>query len=206
MLSARALRYCHDRHSDPVIDSVSLRVKAGEIVGLTGDSGTGKSTLGQLLAGLLRPQAGRIELDGTPLPRHGLQPVQLLMQTPELAVNPRWRIERILHEAWTPDATLLEALSIRRDWYSRFPHELSGGELQRVTVARALAPGVRYLIADEISSMLDALTQAELWHALLQVVASRRMGMLVISHDAALLSRVANRCYRLNAGQLDALS
>ncbi|MFN2409917.1 MAG: ABC transporter ATP-binding protein [Halomonas sp.] len=185
-----------------MLDNVSVSLEAGEWVGLSGHSGTGKSTLGQLLAGHLTPQAGTIEVDGEALPQRGLQPVQWLPQSPELSVNPRWRVKRILEEAWTPPATLREAFGIEPGWLNRYPSALSGGELQRVCVLRALAPGVRYLVADEISSMLDPLTQLALWQALHQVADERKLGVLVISHDAALLERLCPRRLTLSDGQL----
>lgn len=202
MLEARQLRHAY-RGAPDVLRGVSLRLSPGEVIGLSGDSGAGKSTLGRLLAGHLAPQHGEIRLDGAPLPqRRGLSPVQWLPQTPELAVNPRWTIRRILHEAWIPDHTLCERFGIQPAWEDRYPHELSGGELQRISVLRALAPGVRYLVADEISSMLDAITQADIWHALLDVARQRRLGLLVISHDDALLSRICTHRHRLHDGCL----
>lgn len=185
-----------------VLDNVSLSLKAGEWLGLSGNSGAGKSTLGQLLAGHLAPQAGTIEVDGAALPRSGLQPVQWLPQSPELSVNPRWRVKRILEEAWTPPTALRDAFGIEPGWLNRYPSALSGGELQRICVLRALAPGVRYLVADEISSMLDPITQLALWQALREVADERRLGVLVISHDAALLERLCPRRLTLSEGRL----
>ncbi|MDR5884882.1 MULTISPECIES: ABC transporter ATP-binding protein [Halomonadaceae] len=201
MLSAYRLLHAFADQT-AVLDNVSLSLEAGEWVGLNGLSGAGKSTLGQLLAGHLTPQAGVIKVDGAAPPRSGLQPVQWLPQSPELSVNPRWRVKRILEEAWTPSTALREAFGIEPGWLNRYPSALSGGELQRVCVLRALAPGVRYLIADEISSMLDPLTQLALWQALRQVADERRLGVLVISHDAALLERLCPRRLTLSEGRL----
>ncbi|BBI60426.1 hypothetical protein HSBAA_17320 [Vreelandella sulfidaeris] len=87
-------------------------LNAGQWVGLSGDSGSGKSTLGKLLAGYLTPQVGDITLDGAALPKNGVQPVQWLPQSPELAVNPRWRVGKILREAWTPSDAQCEAFGV----------------------------------------------------------------------------------------------
>ena len=87
----------------------------------------------------------------------------------------------------------MEELGIRREWMDRFPHELSGGELQRFCIARALGANPRYLIADEISTMLDALTQAQLWRFLRDEAERRGLGMVVVSHSPALLEQVATR-------------
>lgn len=190
------------RPGDSVLRGVSLQLGAGQWIGLSGASGSGKSTLGRVLAGHLEPRRGSLRVDGAALPRRGLHPVQWLPQVPELAVNPRWRIGRILSEAWTPDAAQRRRFGIDDAWLERYPHELSGGELQRVSVLRGLAPGVRYLIADEVSSMLDAITQAELWQALREVAAERELGVVVIGHDQALLTRLCQRRLRLENAQL----
>lgn len=200
MLSAREIRIAFADTGRHVLDGVSLAIASGEIVGLTGHSGAGKSTLARVLAGHLTPDSGTVEIDGIALPAQGYMPVQLLFQSPELAVNPRWRIRDILAEAYTPDPSLLAQLGIRDGWSARYPHELSGGELQRVAIARALGPRTRYLIADEITGMLDAITQAEIWRMLLALARMRGIGMLVISHDDALLARIATRRQRLTGG------
>lgn len=186
----------------PLLSGISLTLRAGQWVGLSGDSGAGKSTLGKLLAGYLTPQAGEITLAGMALPGSGIQPVQWLPQSPELSVNPRWRVGRILREAWTPSEAQCQAFGIHPRWLSRYPQSLSGGELQRVCVLRALAPGVRFLIADEISTMLDPITQVELWQALQQEAENRQLGVLVISHDSALLKRLCPQQFHLSSGQL----
>lgn len=201
MLEARQLSFQFSPKM-PLIQTVSLSLNAGEWIGLSGDSGAGKSTLGKLLAGYLAPQAGEITLDGEVLPAKGLQPVQWLPQSPELAVNPRWRAGKILREAWTPSEAQCEAFGVQAKWLSRFPQSLSGGELQRVCVLRALAPGVRFLVADEISTMLDPITQVELWQALQQEAEQRQLGVLVISHDSALLARLCTQHYHLSDGKL----
>nr|WP_163502418.1 ATP-binding cassette domain-containing protein [Halomonas socia] len=190
------------RHDESVLRGVSLRLAPGEWLGLSGASGSGKSTLGQVLAGHLAPRRGSLRLDGEALPRRGLHPVQWLPQVPVMAVNPRWRIGRVLNEAWSPSAAQRQRFGIDDAWLERYPHELSGGELQRVVVLRGLAPGVRYLIADEISSMLDAITQAALWQVLREEAEDRRLGVLVIGHDPALLQRLCQRRVRLEQGQL----
>lgn len=193
MLEGLDLRFRHGRAGPPVLDGVRIAVRPGEVVGLSGPSGSGKTTLGRILGGHLRPQSGSVRVDGAPLPATGFRPVQLLAQTPLLAMNPRWRIGRILAEAWQPDAADREAFGVRADWLDRTPNELSGGQLQRVSILRSLAPETRYLVADEITGALDAIGQVEIWTALLDRAAARSIGILAISHDAALLGRIANR-------------
>lgn len=204
MLEARDLWFRYRRDVDWVVAGFDLRVAPGEVVGLRGPSGRGKTTVARLLAGYLQPERGDVLVGGAPLPppiSGRPQPVQLVAQHPELAVDPRWRLERILAEVRTPDPSLLAALSIVPEWLDRFPNELSGGELQRVTVARALLTDPPYLIADEITAMLDPLTQAQIWHVLVDRVHHAGLGLLVVSHDDQLLHAATDRVVDLEVGQ-----
>lgn len=195
---------------------INMRIQPGEIVGLFGPSGSGKTTLAKVMAGYLRPVEGYIVVDGqtstdrypflkrrklslTKEKKKGPNPVQLIWQHPENAVNPRWRMSKTLAEAGVTDRHLLHTLGIHDEWLIRRPHELSGGELQRFCLARSLGPQTKYLIADEMTTMLDALTQAQIWHALLHIVKQRQIGLLVISHDKHLLHRISDRLINLNA-------
>ncbi|THV23365.1 ABC transporter ATP-binding protein [Peteryoungia ipomoeae] len=184
----------------PILDGVSLALGQGEILGLSGPSGTGKSTLGRIVAGYLKPQKGEVLLDGT-APSAGHRGIQYIHQSSIFAVNPRWRLGRIIAEAWQPDDLTLDAIGVSRSWFDRYPHEISGGELQRVVLVRALGPETRFLVADEVSAMLDPITQVEIWSFLTE--RSRQgLGILAISHDAALLKRVSSRQLVLAKGQL----
>ena len=197
MLEARGISQSFG--SRTVLSDVSLTVAPGERVQLAAPSGAGKTTLCRILAGYARPQSGEVLVDGAPLPKRGACPVQLIGQHPERVVDPRLRMERTLREAgWTPDdGRLLEQMGIRPEWLRRFPHELSGGELQRFCIARALAANPRYLIADEISTMLDAVTQARIWDMLLAEAEARNLGLLFVSHSPALAACLATRVVEL---------
>jgi ABC-type dipeptide/oligopeptide/nickel transport system ATPase subunit len=193
MLEARTLAYRYGKQHSWLFDDLDLQISPGEIVGMSGPSGRGKSTLAKVLAGYLPPGRGSVMIGGRPLPVSGPCPVQLLFQHPELAVNPRWKISKILREAREPTADLHQNLGIEPTWLNRYPHELSGGELQRVCLARALSSGTRYLLCDEMTSMLDALTQAHIWRIILDIARIRRLGLLVISHDTTLITRLCSR-------------
>lgn len=176
---------------------VTISLKPGEIVGLTGVSGRGKTTLCRILAGFLSPVEGTVLLNETPLPQGGYHPVQLVFQHPEKAVNPRWRMKKILNEGWQPDCDFLKSLGIEEEWLRRWPNELSGGELQRFCVARALGPKTRFLIADEMTTMFDAITTAQIWQAVLEISKKRGMGLLIVSHEAMLIQRLCDRVIEL---------
>lgn len=230
MLEAREVSFGY-AGAAPLYRGFNLSVASGERVALSAPSGFGKTTLCRLLAGYEKPQAGNVLVDGEPLPERGASPVQLILQHPELAVDPRMRMADTLLEGMAGErgvsacsdlasasgrrpsrcspfrrsgsvervladpemSRLMEGLGIQRRWLSRFPHELSGGELQRFCLARALAARPRYLVADEISTMLDALTQAQIWGFLLEEVEREGMGLVFVSHSPALVERIATR-------------
>lgn len=178
--------------------NVNFTVNSGEIVGLVGPSGYGKTTFCRILAGYEAPSEGNVTLNGFPISKKGYHPVQLVFQHPEKAINPRWKMGKVLNEGWQPNQQLLDALGIEQEWLTRFPNELSGGELQRFCVARALGPNTRYLIADEMTTMLDAITQAQIWNAVLKIAEQREMGMVVVSHDMNLIQQLCHRVIEID--------
>ena len=199
MLEARGITYAHPGAREPLYRDFDLAVGPGERVALSAPSGFGKTTLCRLLAGYERPQSGKILVDGVPLPKRGTCPVQLILQHPEAAVDPRMRMERTLAEAGEVPQGLLDDLGIQEKWLTRFPHELSGGELQRFCIARALMANPRYLVADEISTMLDAVTQAQIWRFLVTETKKRDVGLVFVSHSPALAERITTRTIDLGA-------
>lgn len=196
-LKAENISFRYGKDGEWILKDVSLAVLPGERVALTGHSGCGKSTLAKILAGYERPVSGEVSFHGGPLPEKGYCPVQMIYQHPEQAVNPRWKMEKILCEGWTPDEELLDAMGIEREWLKRWPAELSGGELQRFCIARVLGPRTRFLVCDEISTMLDAVTQAQIWQTVLMEAEKRGLGMLVVTHNMALAGKVCTRIVNL---------
>ena len=199
MLTAEGVRFRYGRRGPWVLDGVSAEVAPGRVVGLAGPSGVGKSTLGRVLSGLLSPVEGIVAVDGEPVAGRPGAPraVQLVVQHPIQAMNPRWRIRDVLGEAGGPVSGAADlrgptAELVEPAWLDRYPHELSGGQLQRVNLARSLRAEPRYLVADEITASVDAITQARLWRLLLDQVRERSLGILVISHDADLLAHVCD--------------
>lgn len=197
MLEARDITFGYTKEK-LLYEGFSLAVDRDERVALRAPSGFGKTTLCRILAGFERPWKGEVLCDGDSLPRKGACPVQLIGQHPELAVDPRLRMEKSLEEAGPLNRDMLDALGIRPEWLRRYPHELSGGELQRFCIARALATKPRYLVADEISTMLDAVTQARIWAFLLEVARRDGLGLVFVSHSPALTARIATRSVELN--------
>lgn len=198
-LEGKNLFFRYDRKKPWILEDVSIKIEKGQRLAVSAPSGYGKTTLALLLAGYLKPVKGEILLDGRPLPRKGFCPVQLIYQHPEKAINPRWRLRRILEESGQRKEEVLDAFGIERNWLDRFPRELSGGELQRFCVARALLCGADYLICDEISTMLDAITQAQLWKVILEEARRREMGILAITHNQHLARRIAEKTIDLSA-------
>lgn len=196
-IEAKNVTFRYTDRSPLVLNDVSLEIEAGERVGIVGPSGYGKSTLARVLTGYEKPSQGQVLLDGKPLPDKGYCPVQLIYQHPELAVNPRWKMYKTLNECWHPDKELLTKMGIEDSWLTRWPSELSGGELQRFCIARALGPETKFLICDEITTMLDVITQAQIWRLLLDEAGQRNLGMIVITHNEHLAKQVCTRIINL---------
>lgn len=196
-LRAENISFRYNNKSPWILKNVDLTIETGERVALTGPSGYGKSTLSKILAGYLEPTEGQVLLDGKPLPTRGYSPVQMIYQHPEQAVNPRWKMERTLKECWEPDEQLLRAMGIESEWLKRWSSELSGGELQRFCIARVLGPQTRFLVCDEITTMLDVITQAQIWELLLERASERDLGMAVVTHNMALAKKVCSRIVSL---------
>ncbi|WP_407270457.1 ABC transporter ATP-binding protein [Radiobacillus sp. PE A8.2] len=186
---ARGLSFKY-KASPYLFKDVSLTIRPGEIVGMQGYSGSGKSTLAKVLAGYEKALHGDVNIAGKP---SSIYPVQLVWQHPEKAINPMWKMKKVLAESNMDKSLLLDELGIQQEWLDRWPSELSGGELQRFCLARALCNDTKYLIADEMTTMLDSVTQAKLWEIVCRISRERQIGVLAISHDHKLLQRISDR-------------
>ena len=163
-----------------------------------GDSGSGKSSLCKILAGHIKRYEGEVKLDGNEIPNKGFDPVQLIYQHPEKVMNPKWKMHEVLEESWDVPDDLLEDFGIQKSWLNRWPAELSGGELQRFSVLRSLNPKTKFLIADEMTTMLDAITQVQIFESVLKIVKERNMGLLVVSHDKDLMDIICDEVIHLD--------
>ena len=202
ILEVRNLSFRYENKGRQILEQFSLQADSNERVGIAAPSGFGKTTLCKLLAGYEQPESGEILLDGELLQSYkGYCPVQMIWQHPEQAVNPRFRMRAVFEEGDQVDPALMEKLGLEPDWLNRFPTELSGGELQRFCIARALGKRTRFLLADEISTMLDLITQSQIWHFLIEETQRRGIGMIVVSHDAELVEKVCTRVVKLDKKQ-----
>lgn len=189
----------------PLLSSFNFSVESHERVALQASSGFGKTTICRLLAGYLKPQVGEVLLDKVPLDSYSKAngssplPVQMIWQHPEQTLDPLLRIQDSLEESGLIDQALLEKLGIKQQWLSRYPRELSGGELQRCCIARALRVHPKFLIADEISTMLDAITQVQIWEFLLSYCEENKVGLVLVTHSKALQDRLATRVVSLTS-------
>lgn len=187
-------KYNEDRY---VLKDIDFYVNSGEVVGLVAPSGFGKTTLAKILAGYITPESGEVVFEGCRREKNGYNPVQLIFQHPEKSVNPKWKMKKIINESFTPSKELIEAMGIKEGWMNRWPSELSGGELQRFCVIRALSPKTKFLIADEMTTMLDAITQAQIWNVVLDYAKKNDIGVVVISHEKALVHKICDRVVNL---------
>lgn len=197
-LEAKNIYFRYNGRQPWILENCNIRVEKDERLAIFAPSGYGKTTLAMLLAGYLEPVKGQILLDDKPLPGKGICPVQLIYQHPEKAINPRWKLKKVLEESGELREDVLDAFGIEQAWLERFPRELSGGELQRFCVARALMSGADYLICDEISTMLDVITQAQIWNIVLEESEKRNMGVIAVTHNKHLAKRIATRTIDLS--------
>ncbi len=201
------------------VDDVSFDVRRGEIFGLVGESGCGKTTVANTIAGLVKQSSGSIDFQGKPLAGNRDQSVrrsmQMVFQDPYSALNPRLRInsaiaEPILfyklaanaEEARLDARTLLEAVGLPGDAGARFSHAFSGGQRQRIAIARALGPRPKMLICDEPTSALDVSVQAQILNLLKDLRDLAGLSILFISHDLAVIRQMCDRVAVMKTGKI----
>ena len=192
------------------VNNVSLSVGRGETVALVGESGSGKSTLGRIALGLLAPDSGRVVLEGQALGalspeafRRARVAMQPIFQDASSSLNPRRSARELMEQALRGQSIDVEAkaaelldrvgLSPGRDYLPRFPHEISGGQRQRLAVARALAMNPRLIIADEPLSGADVSIRGQILNLLLDIKAERNVAYLMITHDISIARHFADR-------------
>ena len=194
------------------VDRVTLTLDRGETRGVVGESGCGKTTLGRLVLGLLRPEEGEVMLDGAPLgralrddARGTRRRMQIIFQDPLDSLDPRWTIAQSIAEPLRACGGFgarelrrrvreaLESVQLAEDLAQAYPHELSGGQRQRAGIARAVAVEPAYIVCDEPVSSLDLSIQAQVLDVLLRLQRERNIGYLFISHDLGVVEAVSRR-------------
>ncbi|MEU4396007.1 ATP-binding cassette domain-containing protein [Kribbella sp. NPDC023855] len=197
---------------------VSLEVQAGERFGIVGESGCGKSTLLRIIAALDRATSGQVVVEGTDitrLPERRLkflrENLQLVFQDPMSSLDPRMRVRDIIAEPLVVQGhpasgarvrELLEAVGLSADAGDRYPHQFSGGQRQRISIARALAPRPRILIADEPVSALDVSVRAQVLNLISDLVDELNLTLVFVSHDLSVVKHVCDRVAVMNAGEI----
>lgn len=204
------------------VDGVTLNVGEGEAVGLVGESGCGKTTLGRAVLRLVEPTGGRLVFDGTDITtlsgrslRELRRQFQMIFQDPHSSLDPRFTVGESIGEALdihrlTPDRTartrriegLLQSVGLQADHAGRYPHEFSGGQRQRIGIARALAVEPRLIVCDEPVSALDVSVQAQVINLLQDLQRDRGLALLFISHDLAVVEHLCSRVAVMYLGRL----
>jgi oligopeptide/dipeptide ABC transporter ATP-binding protein len=203
------------------VDGVSFSIRRGETLGLVGESGSGKSTVGKVVLRLLDATAGRVELNGDDITdargeklREARQTMQMVFQDPYASLNPRLSAGAVIMEPLEnfrrlsrterrqQAGDLLERVGLRREALVRYPHEFSGGQRQRLGVARALALNPSLIVADEPVSALDVSVQAQVLNLLMRLQRELNLAYLFISHDLGVVEHISHRVAVMYLGQL----
>ncbi|MGC8618423.1 MAG: ABC transporter ATP-binding protein [Thermoplasmata archaeon] len=202
------------------VDGVSIEIEDGEIFGIVGETGSGKTTVARLIMGLVQPTSGTVKFEGqdlSSLKRKELRRIrtriQMIFQDPYGALDPRFKIRQIVEEPLKLNhieydneqlTRVMEAAGLKpvEDFSGKYPHQLSGGQRQRVLIARAMVLDPRFLIADEPASMLDVSLKAGILNHLKRINTEQKTTMLVISHDISLASYLSQEIAVLYSGKI----
>lgn len=203
------------------VDGVSFSIRRGEVFGLVGESGCGKSTVGRMIIGLYPPTAGQVLYDGRDVSRLGARDrfgltrrIQMIFQDPYASLNPRMTVGEIIAEPLDIHRLaagrtrlervydLLEKVGLHREHANRFPHEFSGGQRQRIGIARALAVDPEFIIADEPISALDVSVQAQVVNLMEQLKTEHKLTYIFIAHDLSMVKHISDRIGVMYLGKL----
>jgi peptide/nickel transport system ATP-binding protein/oligopeptide transport system ATP-binding protein len=203
------------------VDDVSFEIHEGEILGLVGESGCGKTTVGRMSLRLMQPTSGNVYFEDVDIFRLNrkelarLRPkLQIIFQDPYSSLNPRFTVEQIIGEALsvhfringkalrTKVESLMEKVGLSSMYLNRYPHEFSGGQRQRIGIARALALGPRYIVCDEPVSALDVSIQAQIINLLQTLQQEENLSMLFISHDLNVVKHLSQRTAVMYLGKI----
>ncbi len=223
LLEAKEIRKTFYKGKIPftAVDGVSFSMERGECLGLVGESGCGKSTIARILTRLIEPDAGSVLLHGREVlqlkgkeKRMLYHEVQMVFQTPQDSFDPRRSLgdgimeslrNRGMNRAKAKERLyeLLDMVELDREFASRYPHEVSGGQCQRAAIARALAPGPRLIICDEATSALDVTVQAQILKLLQKLQREQGMSLLLICHDLALVQLLCDQVLVMYKGRIE---
>jgi oligopeptide transport system ATP-binding protein len=200
------------------VNAVSLTVAHGEVVAIVGESGSGKSSLAKCVVGLANPSRGTMLLDGAPLgarrTREQRRRIQMVFQDPRSSLNPRMSVFQLINEAWSshravaPEdrrdaaAALLASVGLSAEYLDRRPGQISGGQAQRVSIARALAVNPDLLVCDEAVSALDVSVQTQVLALLAEIRERLNLTMIFITHDLGVVRRIADRVAVMYQGEV----